>query len=90
MNKTDLAEQIAKEASISKVKAKTAIDSLIRHIRQAVKNEETVTLVGFGTFYLGGRQTRPGRNPRTGEEITIRAARIPKFKVGKAFKDDVK
>ena len=89
MNKTDLAEQVSNDAAISKIKARKAIDSLIDSIRRAVKEERTVTLVGFGTFYLGGRQTRPGRNPRTGEEITIRAARIPKFKAGKAFKDDV-
>lgn len=90
MNKADLIEQVAEEAGISKVKAKHAIDTVIDRIRDAVKRDESVTLVGFGTFDLGGRRRRVGRNPRTGEEIIIEAARVPKFRAGKAFKNDVK
>ncbi|MGI4861496.1 MAG: HU family DNA-binding protein [Janthinobacterium lividum] len=90
MNKTDLIEHVAQTAAISKVKAKRAIDATMERIKDAVKRGENVTLVGFGTFDLGGRRTRVGRNPRTGEALTIEAARVPKFRPGKAFKNDVK
>ena len=89
MNKTELIEHIANSADISKAAAARALDSLIVAVKTTLKNNDTVSLVGFGTFSIGKRAARTGRNPRTGEAIKIKAAKVPKFKAGKALKDAV-
>lgn len=90
MNKSELIEQIAAEADISKSKAGQALEALINAVTTSLKKKEDVTLVGFGTFTVAERAARTGRNPRTGETITIAATSVPKFKVGKILKDAVK
>jgi len=89
MNKADMIEQIAQAAEISKSAAERAIDAMVASIKSNLKKGNMVTLVGFGSFYVGKRAARLGRNPRTGAEIKIRAARVPKFRAGKALKDAV-
>ena len=89
MNKADLIEQIAQAAEISKSAAERAVDALIVAVKTSLKKDEMVTLVGFGTFYAGRRAARTGRNPRTGAEVKIAAARMPKFRAGKALKDAI-
>jgi len=89
MNKAEMIEQIAQAAEISKSAAERAIDAMVGAVKSSLKKGNMVTLVGFGTFYVGKRAARVGRNPRTGAELTIRAARVPKFRAGKALKDAV-
>lgn len=89
MNKTELIEHIATSADISKAAAARALDSLIVAVKTTLKKNGAVSLVGFGTFSVGKRAARTGRNPRTGEAIKIKAAKVPKFKAGKALKDAV-
>ncbi|MFA7241514.1 MAG: HU family DNA-binding protein [Sulfuricellaceae bacterium] len=89
MNKSELIDQIAKSAEISKAAASRALDATVGAIKSALKNGDMVTLVGFGTFYVGKRAARNGRNPRTGAAIKIKAAQTPKFRAGKALKDAV-
>jgi DNA-binding protein HU-beta len=90
MTKADLIEKMAKDAGISKAVAGKALDSFIDGVEKSVKKGNKVALVGFGTFSLSKRKARKGRNPRTGETITIKAAKVPKFSAGKAFKDAVR
>ena len=87
MNKTELIDHIAKSADISKAAAGRALDSVISAVKTTLKKGGTVTLVGLGTFAVDKRAARIGRNPRTGEAIKIKAARLPKFRAGKALKD---
>ncbi|MCL6044245.1 HU family DNA-binding protein [Neisseria meningitidis] len=87
MNKSELIEAIAQEADISKASAQKALDATTNAVTTALKQGDTVTLVGFGTFYVGERAERQGRNPKTGEPLTIAAAKTPKFRAGKALKD---
>ena len=82
-------EQIAQSAEVSKSAAERAVDALVSAIKTSLKKGDMVTLVGFGTFYVGTRKARQGRNPRTGESISIAAAKIPKFRAGKALKDAI-
>ena len=89
MNKSDLVDAIAKSAEISKAAATRALDSTIDSIKKALKKGDTVSLVGFGTFKVGKRAARNGRNPRTGATIKIKAAKVPKFSAGKGLKDAV-
>ncbi|QJQ07468.1 HU family DNA-binding protein [Undibacterium piscinae] len=89
MNKTELIDHIAKTADISKAASSRALDALIGAVKATLKKNGTVTLVGFGTFSVGKRAARIGRNPRSGEAIKIKAAKVPKFKPGKALKDAV-
>lgn len=89
MNKQELIDTIAKSADISKAAAGRALDSAVTAIKASLKKGQLVTLVGFGTFYVGKRAARSGRNPRTGAAIKIKAARVPKFRPGKALKDSV-
>jgi DNA-binding protein HU-beta len=89
VNKLELIESIAKSADISKAAAERALDSTVSAIKGSLKKGAMVTLVGFGTFYVGKRAARSGRNPRTGAAIRIKAARVPKFRPGKALKDAV-
>jgi len=89
VNKTEMIDHIARQADISKAAAGRALDALVGAIRTTLKKGGTVTLVGFGTFAVGKRVARSGRNPRTGETIKIRAAKVPKFRPGKALKDSI-
>jgi DNA-binding protein HU-beta len=89
LNKADLIEQIAQAAEISKSAAERAIDAMVVAVKTSLKKDEDVTLVGFGTFYAAKRAARAGRNPRTGEQVQIAAARLPKFRAGKALKDAI-
>lgn len=89
MNKSELIDEVAARAEISKSAAGKALDAAIAAVKQALKKDDSVTLVGFGTFYVGERAARTGRNPRTGKSIKIKAAKVPKFRAGKALKDAV-
>lgn len=89
MNKAELVESIAKSADLSKASAGRALDGFINAVTKGLKKGDTITLVGFGTFSVRKRAARKGRNPRTGQEIKIKAAKIPSFKAGKALKDTV-
>lgn len=87
MNKTELIEHIAKHADISKAAAGRALEALIGGVKSSLKKNNSVSLIGFGTFSVSKRAARSGRNPRTGAAIKIKAAKVPKFKPGKALKD---
>lgn len=87
VNKTELIEHIAKHADISKAAATRALESMIGAVKTTLKKGGSVSLVGFGTFAVGKRAARSGRNPRTGDAIKIKAAKVPKFRPGKALKD---
>ncbi|MDD2662395.1 MAG: HU family DNA-binding protein [Dechloromonas sp.] len=87
MNKSDLIDAIATEADISKAAAGRALDATVEAIKAALKAGDTVNLIGFGTFYVGERAARTGRNPRTGKTLEIAAAKSPKFRAGKGLKD---
>ncbi|HEX8612371.1 MAG TPA: HU family DNA-binding protein [Telluria sp.] len=89
VNKTELIEEIAKSADITKASATRALDAMIDAVTATLQKNDSVTLVGFGTFSVGERAARTGRNPRTKEAIKIAAAKVPKFKAGKALKDAV-
>ena len=85
MNKTELIDQIANDADIPKASATRALDAALAAIAATLKEGGSVSLVGFGTFEVGSRAARTGRNPRTGESIKIDEAKVPKFRAGKAF-----
>jgi DNA-binding protein HU-beta len=89
VNKSGMIDAIAKHADISKAAAGRALDATLGAIRTSLRKGDVVTLVGFGSFYVGKRTARQGRNPRTGDAIRIRAAKVPKFRAGKALKDAV-
>jgi DNA-binding protein HU-beta len=89
MNKGDLVNEVAKVAKTKKG-AQVAVDCVFSTIAKALKKKDTVSLVGFGTFKVEKRKARKGRNPQTGEEIKIKAKKVPKFVAGKALKDTVK
>ena len=90
MNKAELIDAVAVKADLSKAAAGRALDAALEAITKALKKKDTVTLVGFGTFSVRKRSARMGRNPKTGEEIKIRASKVPGFKAGKALKDAIK
>ena len=87
MNKSQLIEKIAEGADVSKASAGRALDSFIEAVSGALKEGDSVALVGFGTFSVRERAARTGRNPQTGATIEIAAAKVPAFKAGKALKD---
>jgi len=89
MNKTELIDQIAEVAEISKAAAGRALDATVAAVKVSLKKGDTVSLIGFGTFYVGDRAARTGRNPRTGTALKIKAAKVPKFRPGKGLKDAV-
>ena len=88
MNKGDLVNEVAKIVSTKK-EAQAAVGCVFSSITKALKKKDTVTLVGFGTFKVIKRKARKGRNPQTGEEIKIKAKKVPKFVPGKGLKDAV-
>ena len=87
MNKTELIEHIAKNADISKAAATRALEATIGAVKTTLRKGGTVSLVGFGTFAVGKRAARSGRNPRTGATIKMKAAQVRKFRPGKALND---
>ncbi len=87
MNKSELIDAIAEAADLSKASAGRALDAVVDSITGALKADDSVSLVGFGTFSVKERAARTGRNPQTGQPIQIAAAKIPSFKAGKALKD---
>jgi DNA-binding protein HU-beta len=89
MTKTEIAEQMAKDAGISKAVAETALRSCIDSITNSLKTGQGVAIAGFGTFSVASRAARTGRHPQTGEPIEIKASQVPRFKPGKALKDAV-
>ncbi|USS96054.1 DNA-binding protein HU-beta [Serratia symbiotica] len=89
MNKSQLIDKIATGADISKAAAGRALDAVIASVTDSLKAGNDVALVGFGTFTVRERSARTGRNPQTGKEITITAAKAPAFRAGKALKDAV-
>ena len=89
MNKSELIDAIAASADLSKASAGRALDAALDAITGALKEGDSVALVGFGTFAVKARAARTGRNPQTGNPIEIKAANVPGFKAGKALKDAV-
>lgn len=89
MNKSELIDAVASSADLPKAAAGRALDAVIDSITDALKEGDTVSLVGFGVFSVKERAARTGRNPQTGEPIEIKAAKVPSFKAGKALKDAV-
>ena len=89
MNKSELVDSIAKKSGLSKAQSTEALNAFIATIGEAMKANDTVSLVGFGTFSVKERQARTGRNPQTKEEIQIPASKVPSFKAGKSLKDMV-
>ncbi|SBV95925.1 HU, DNA-binding transcriptional regulator, beta subunit [uncultured Alphaproteobacteria bacterium] len=89
MNKNDLVAAVAAQAELSKADAAKAVDAVFASIGEALQKNDEVRLVGFGTFSVAERAASEGRNPRTGEKITIPASKQPKFKAGKGLKDAV-
>ncbi|MBI1404313.1 MAG: DNA-binding protein HU [Porphyrobacter sp.] len=89
MNKNDLISEVAATSGLSKSDAATAVESVFDTITKALSGGDEVRLVGFGTFSVGKRKESTGRNPRTGEEMKIKASNQPKFKAGKGLKDAV-
>ncbi len=89
MNKSELIDAVAGAADLTKADAGRAIDATVAAITKALAKGDSLSLIGFGTFSVSKRAARQGRNPRTGETIQIKAAKLPKFKAGKALKDAV-
>ncbi len=89
MNKSELIDAIAAEADLSKASAGRALDAALDAVTDALKQGDSVSLVGFGTFSVKHRAERTGRNPQTGKSIKIAAANVPGFKAGKGLKDAV-
>lgn len=89
MNKSQLIGKIAAGANISKAAAGRALDAIIGSVTESLQQGNDVALVGFGTFTVRERSARTGRNPQTGKEITIAAAKVPGFRAGKGLKDAV-
>jgi DNA-binding protein HU-beta len=89
MSKADLVEKIAKDATISKAASEKAVNSFIEAVTASLKKGNPVTLIGFGTFSVGKRAARTGRNPKTGAVLKIKAKKVAKFKPGAALKTAV-
>ncbi|MTB67602.1 DNA-binding protein HU-beta [Providencia sp. wls1943] len=89
VNKSQLIEKIAAEANISKAAAGRVVDAFVASVTKSLSKGDDVTLVGFGTFNVRQRAARTGRNPQTGKEIKIAAAKVPAFRAGKGLKDAV-
>ncbi|MCB0632517.1 MAG: HU family DNA-binding protein [Saprospiraceae bacterium] len=89
MNKGDLINKIAEDAGITKGQAEDALSAVLDGITSALKSDDSVTLVGFGTFSVSKRDARSGRNPQTGETIKIAAKNVAKFKPGKKLSDAI-
>ena len=89
MNKGDLVNEVSKVLNTKK-DAQAAVECVLSSITNALGNGASVSLIGFGTFKVAERKARQGRNPQTGQQMTIPAGKVPKFSAGKALKDAVK
>lgn len=89
MNKSQLVEKVSQLTHTTKTQSEVLIDATLEVIQKAVSKGEEVKLVGFGTFSRTKRKSRPGRNPKTGEPVTIPSVKVPRFKPGKEFKERV-
>jgi DNA-binding protein HU-beta len=89
MNKSEFVAAVAESAQMSKAEAERSVEAFINTVSAQLKNGGEVRLVGFGTFEVRNRDASEGRNPRTGETIKIKASKLPRFKAGKALKDEV-
>ncbi|QCU90095.1 HU family DNA-binding protein [Thiomicrorhabdus sediminis] len=89
MNKSELVSAIAEEAGLTKADATKALDATVSAITKAMASGDSVAIIGFGTFKVGERSARTGRNPQTGATMEIPAAKVPKFTAGKALKEAV-
>jgi DNA-binding protein HU-beta len=87
MNKSELIDAIAEETGLTKKDSEASLKAFINTVSKELKKGGSVQLIGFGTFEVGKRAARVGRNPKTGENIKIKASKNPKFKAGKALKD---
>jgi len=85
MNKTQLIDAVAEKAGLSKMDSKKAVEALVESIREALRNEERVALVGLGTFAVLEKEARTGRNPRTGAVVDIPAKKVVKFRAGRGL-----
>lgn len=90
MNKTELVKVVAEKANLSKKDAEAAVNATVAAITDALKADDKVALIGFGTFEVRARAARTGKNPQTGATIKIPATKVPAFKAGKALKDALK
>ena len=90
MTKSDFVDKVAAESGLSKKDAGAAVDAVIRSIEGALKSGDEVSFTGFGKFHVADRGAREGRNPRTGETMTIAASRVPRFTAGSGLKKAVK
>ena len=90
MNKTELVKKIAEKAEISQAQAKSVLEATLESVKEALQGGDSVQLIGFGTFEVRARAAKEGRNPKTGEKMTIKASKVPAFKAGAALKDAVK
>ena len=90
MNKADFVKKIAADTELTQKQAAAALESVLANIQEVVASGDSITFSGFGTFSVKSREAREGRNPATGETITIPASKAPAFKAGKIFKDKVK
>ena len=89
MKKVDLIASMAEHAEMTKTDAAKALEAFVAVVTQALKDDDNVTIVGFGTYEVRKRKARTGRNPKTGEALKIKASKVPAFKAGKALKDAV-
>ena len=89
MNKTELVEQIAERADMSRREAESAVDAALKTIEERLARGEEITLTGFGKFHVADRGARMGRNPQTGAPIEIKASRVPRFSAGSKLKQVV-
>lgn len=89
MNRMELVAAIAEKSELSKKDAEKALKAFTDVVAEELKKGEQIQLVGFGTFKVSERAAREGRNPKTGKTMTIEASKTPKFKAGKALKDEV-
>jgi DNA-binding protein HU-beta len=89
MNKGELIDAVAAAADLTKSDATKAVEAFLDTVTRTLKKGEQVSIVGFGSFAVKARASRQGRNPKTGETITIAASKVPGFKAGKALKDAV-
>jgi DNA-binding protein HU-beta len=90
VNKTELVDQIAQKADLSRRDAEQAVDAALKTIEQQLANGGEITLTGFGKFHVAERGARQGRNPQTGQPIQIAASRVPRFSAGSKLKESVK
>lgn len=90
MNKTELVAVMAEKAGVSKKDTEAVLNAFVAAVQEAVKADDKVQLVGFGTFESRQREAREGKNPQNGQKMTIPACKVPAFKAGKAFKDLLK